>query len=457
MGVQTEYRSIYRHGFARVAACTTRCTLADPAANAAAILEVARACHTRGAALAVFPELGVSGYAISDLLHQTALLDAVEAVVAQLVVASADLLPRAAGWRAAAPCRRVVQLRARDPSRQAAGCRAQGASAQLPRVLRAAAFRSGRRHGGWRDRRRRTDRAVRHRPAVRGRGRAGPRRPCRDLRGLLGAGPAQLARRRWPARPCSPTCRPATSRSARRRRGGCSARRSRRAASRPISTPRRGRRVHHRSRLGRAGLDLRERRDARRDRALPVRRARSRSPTSTSTCCARSACGWARFDDNRRARSIGRASAASRSGWIRPPAIIGLERKVERFPFVPADPARLEQDCYEAYNIQVSGLAQRLRATGIKRVVIGVSGGLDSTHALIVAAKRSTCSACRAPTSSASPCPGFATGDAHQGQRHPADEGARASPAGDRHPPRRAADARPTWATPSRRASRSTT
>ena len=93
MGVQTEFRSIYRHGFARVAACTTRCTLADPAANAAAILDVARACHTRGAALAVFPELGVSGYAISDLLHQSALLDAVEEVVAELVVASADLLP----------------------------------------------------------------------------------------------------------------------------------------------------------------------------------------------------------------------------------------------------------------------------------------------------------------------------------------------------------------------------
>ncbi len=66
---------------------------------------------------------------------------------------------------------------------------------------------------------------------------------------------------------------------------------------------------------------------------------------------------------------------------------IGLERKVERYPFVPADPARLEQDCYEAYNIQVSGLAQRLRAIGIQRVVIGVSGGLDSTHALIVCSR----------------------------------------------------------------------
>ena len=93
MGVSTEFRSIYRHGFARVAACTTRCTLADPVANAAAILEVARACHQRGVALAVFPELGVSGYAISDLLHQSTLLDAVEAAVADLVAASADLLP----------------------------------------------------------------------------------------------------------------------------------------------------------------------------------------------------------------------------------------------------------------------------------------------------------------------------------------------------------------------------
>src|SRR6185437_15488250 len=56
-------------------------------------------------------------------------------------------------------------------------------------------------------------------------------------------------------------------------------------------------------------------------------------------------------------------------------------------PFVPANADRLEQDCYEAYNIQVSGLAQRLRATGIGRVVIGVSGELDSTQALIVSAR----------------------------------------------------------------------
>src|SRR3954454_15305737 len=88
-----EFRSIYRHGYTRVAACTTRCTLADPMANAAAILDVARQCDRRGVALAVFPELGISGYAISDLLHQSALLDTVEAAVGHIVQASADLLP----------------------------------------------------------------------------------------------------------------------------------------------------------------------------------------------------------------------------------------------------------------------------------------------------------------------------------------------------------------------------
>jgi len=66
---------------------------------------------------------------------------------------------------------------------------------------------------------------------------------------------------------------------------------------------------------------------------------------------------------------------------------VGLERIVARFPFVPDDPARLDRDCYEAFNIQVQGLARRLQATKVKHVVIGVSGGLDSTHALLVAAR----------------------------------------------------------------------
>ncbi len=70
-----------------------------------------------------------------------------------------------------------------------------------------------------------------------------------------------------------------------------------------------------------------------------------------------------------------------------PTGELALAREVERFPYVPAGAAARDERCYEAYNIQVHGLMKRLTSTGIERVVIGVSGGLDSTHALIVAAR----------------------------------------------------------------------
>ena len=71
----------------------------------------------------------------------------------------------------------------------------------------------------------------------------------------------------------------------------------------------------------------------------------------------------------------------------REPAGGDLLRPLDRFPFVPDDPARLDQDCYEAFNIQVQGLMRRLKSTGSKKVLIGVSGGLDSTQALLVACR----------------------------------------------------------------------
>ncbi|GMN12751.1 NAD(+) synthase [Altererythrobacter sp. MTPC7] len=66
---------------------------------------------------------------------------------------------------------------------------------------------------------------------------------------------------------------------------------------------------------------------------------------------------------------------------------IGLRRAVRRFPFVPNRPGKLDEDCYEAFNIQVDGLMRRMQAAKPKSLVIGISGGLDSTHALLVAAK----------------------------------------------------------------------
>ena len=94
-----------------------------------------------------------------------------------------------------------------------------------------------------------------------------------------------------------------------------------------------------------------------------------------------------------------------------PTGDIGLRRHVDRFPFVPDDADRLAQDCYEAYNIQVAGLVQRMQAIGQPKAVIGVSGGLDSTHALIVAVR--AMDRLERPRSDvlAFTMPGFATGD----------------------------------------------
>jgi NAD+ synthase (glutamine-hydrolysing) len=71
-------------------------------------------------------------------------------------------------------------------------------------------------------------------------------------------------------------------------------------------------------------------------------------------------------------------------GFDAPQDSVMLERPIERFPYVPSDPAKLRDNCYEAYNIQVQGLAQRLQSSRTENAIIGVSGGLDSTHALIV-------------------------------------------------------------------------
>ncbi|MCK0098096.1 NAD(+) synthase [Qipengyuania sp. S6317L1] len=90
---------------------------------------------------------------------------------------------------------------------------------------------------------------------------------------------------------------------------------------------------------------------------------------------------------------------------------IGLERKIRRFPFVPNNPKTLEEDCYEAFNIQVDALLRRIQATRAKSLVIGISGGLDSTHALIVACK--ACDRLGLPRSTVRgyTMPGFGTSD----------------------------------------------
>jgi NAD+ synthase (glutamine-hydrolysing) len=88
-----------------------------------------------------------------------------------------------------------------------------------------------------------------------------------------------------------------------------------------------------------------------------------------------------------------------------------LRRRVERFPYVPADRSRRDERCQEVYNIQVQGLTQRLASSGIKKLVVGISGGLDSTQALLVAARAMDALGLPRTNIIGVTMPGFATGE----------------------------------------------
>ena len=106
--------SLHRQGFVRVAACTPRIAVGDPARNAEETLELLREGDARNVDLMLFPELGLSAYAIDDLLLQDALLDGVER--GDRAISSrprASLRLRVRGRRTAAPQPAPVQLRRR--------------------------------------------------------------------------------------------------------------------------------------------------------------------------------------------------------------------------------------------------------------------------------------------------------------------------------------------------------
>jgi NAD+ synthase (glutamine-hydrolysing) len=101
-----------------------------------------------------------------------------------------------------------------------------------------------------------------------------------------------------------------------------------------------------------------------------------------------------------------------------PAGEIPLIRQVERFPYVPSESRERDARCFEAYNIQVHGLMKRLESTGLRTLVIGVSGGLDSTHALIVAARTMDRLNRRRSDILAYTMPGFATSSGTRSNAH---------------------------------------
>ena len=118
-----------------------------------------------------------------------------------------------------------------------------------------------------------------------------------------------------------------------------------------------------------------------------------------------------------------------------------MRRPLERFPYVPSDPTKLAENCYEAYNIQVQGLVKRLQATGTEKVVIGVSGGLDFDPG---AARLQPCHGLGRPAARQHPGlhpAGLCHERGHQGQCLGADARVGGERRGDRHPPGGAPDA----------------
>ena len=405
-----DFFSAYRHGFARIAACTHRTVLADPAANAESVLRIARSCHDDGVAVAVFPELTLSGYSIEDILLQDSLLDAVESALADLVVASAELLPVLV---VGAPLRHLHRIYNTAVVIHRGTILGVAVKSYLPTYRE---FYERRQSAPGDD----------MRGSIRLLGADIPFGPdllfdatdvpglvlhveiCEDmfvpvppsaLAALAGAtvlanlsgSPITIGRaddRKLLARSASARCLAAYMYSA----AGEGESSTDLAWDGQTMIYENGRLLAESQRF--PSGDRRSVADV--DLDL-LRAERLRMGT---------------FDDNRRHHQPVLESFRRIGFQLDPPGDdIGLRREVERFPFVPSDRVRLEQDSYEGYNIQVSGLEQRLRALKYPKVVIGVSGGLDSTHALIVAAKAMDREGRPRSDILAFTLPGFATGE----------------------------------------------
>ena len=384
-----DFRSLYRHGFARVAACTIRSHVADPAANTAAILDVARTCHEKSVTVAVFPELCLSGYAIEDLLHQDVLVDAVVAGIETLVEASKELMPVLV---VGAPLRHGSRL-----YNTACVIHRGELLGVVPKVYlptyrefyEARHFASG--HGapyeniwvGSLEASFGTDLLF----------------TASDVPGLtLGI---EICEDMWiPVPPAASAVLAGASVIANLSGSPITIgrARSRSLLCRSSSMRYNSAYVYAAGGAGESTTDLGwDGQTSIHEAGALLAEGERFAPGAIATLAdvdldllrlERVQMGT--FDDNRRVSAErGDVPGSFRTLRFRlnpPKGDVGFERPLERFPFVPADPALLRQDCYEGYNIQVAGLEQRLRATGTKRVVIGISGGLDSTQALLVTA-----------------------------------------------------------------------
>jgi NAD+ synthase (glutamine-hydrolysing) len=417
--VMSAFRNIYSHGMARLAAASPVVALADPAANAERTIELLRRADGEGAAVVVFPELGLAGYSLDDLHMQAALHAAVADAISSVIEASRSLAPMAV---VGAPlpiedalfnCALVIHRgrvlgvvpKTYLPNYREFYEKRQFASSHDARVLSVQIAGQDAPFG--------TDLIF----------------EAEDVSGLRIA--IDICEDLWaPVPPSSIAALAgatvAVNLSASNITIGKAAERDLLCASQSarvvcayvyaaagygesttdtawdgqLSIWQLGAKLAESERFPDNGVLLTADIDLER-----IVQERLRAPTFRD--CARAYAG--------RAASFRRIlfQAKPDRNIERP-----LLRAPDRFPYVPDDPERLDQDCFEAYNIQVQGLRRRLESAGVKRAVIGVSGGLDSTQALLVAVRAFDLMGRPRSDILGVTMPGFATSEGTKNQAH---------------------------------------
>jgi len=405
--------NLYRHNFARVAVCIPEVRVADPAFNAARTVELAREAAGRHALLAVFPELGLTAYSCEDLFHQQALLDASDAALRTVLDGTRELeTVIALGMPLAVDgllynCA-VIALRGR--------------------VLGAIPKTFPPNYREFYELRQFAPAATATRATIGLAGQSdvpfGARlifRCASQPRFVLHA---EICEDLWT--PIPPSSHAALA--------GATVLANLSASNvtvgkdeyrRQLATNQSARclaaYVYSAAGAGESTTDM-----AWDGHGLVCENGSLLAQTGRFASGAQLVTADVDLDrivqDRMRQTSFGasvRHHAASLEGWrsvefdVRLPdqERLPLARGYERFPYVPSDPATRDARCHEVYQIQVQGLVTRLRSMGAKKVVIGISGGLDSTQALIVCARAMDLLGLPRSHILAYTMPGFATGE----------------------------------------------
>ena len=405
------FESIYAHGFIRIAVCTPRVEVANPGVNAERTIDLARRAAACRAALVLFPELGLAAYSNEDLALQDALLDGVEVAVADLLEASSEI---EAILVAGAPLRTQGRL---------FNCALIICEGRLLGVVPKTYLPNYRE---FYEKRQYTSAAQAVGDSIEVAGRCAPfgndllfacrRCPdlvlhveiCEDL--WVPVPPSSYAALAGATVLANLSASDVTVGKADYRRLLCASQSAKCIAAYAYAAAGYGESTTDLAWDGQAivcenGDVVAESRRFRYEDGFitgdvdleRLRQERTRM-TSFSDCVQL---------HRERISTLRRIDCDLEM----PAEAVPLERPIARFPYVPSDPTSLDERCGEVYSIQVQGLVRRMKATGIEKLVIGVSGGLDSTQALLVAAKSADTLGLPRSNVLAVTLPGFATSE----------------------------------------------